>query len=623
MTTKIISELTAAAAYIRMSSDQQSDSPERQRRQIEDYAQRNGYRVVRWYQDHGLTGTESKNRANYQQLLADAPSGMFSAVLITEQSRMSREDLFSVFPQWGILRDAGVKIVSCQSGVIDFGSLGGIITALVSQYSAHDEVRKLSNRSVTGKIAKALKGYRIGGTRVYGYDRQIIDASGAVLKQASFRENFKGSPDTHTLLVPSAEVEAVEAVRFMFQFVKNGGTIAGAAADLNRRGVRSFWGNQFSPTAVTTMLMNPCYAGITRVGADARGKFHSIAGDHGVILKENTHEAIVDRETFDIVSNLVANKGIKRDKWKNYLLSGLCRCGHCGRPMSGQRYSQKKKGKEDYYFCPRRHNPDGRRDRVCPVHPSLQGVLLERAVLRAWCDVFMGDEAADQLKTVPTKRQQPSIEHEQLRVVREQIERASQNLTLAKDADEFQIVASGLKTLRKREADLMLAIDRANRKVAELPPDIAGAVAKLKTLRKHLDKWPNIGTPKQQAALLRELIPILRQTIKSIVLRTDIDEKLSAIRGTTVKRRSALVSFNPEHANVPDARIGDDVLADAYYRSYLRLAEHLRKTRKPMTTGEVMRGVKTRGHADTLTGLRCCEAEGLIRRVDDKWIAVM
>src|SRR6186713_1472027 len=90
MATKIITELTAAAACIRMSTDGQTDSPDRQKMQIIEYALRSGYRIVKWYSDHGMTGTESKHRAGYQQLLADAPSGMFDAVIVTEQSRALR-----------------------------------------------------------------------------------------------------------------------------------------------------------------------------------------------------------------------------------------------------------------------------------------------------------------------------------------------------------------------------------------------------------------------------------------------------------------------------------------------------------------------------------------------------
>jgi DNA invertase Pin-like site-specific DNA recombinase len=48
-----------AAGYIRMSIYKQEDSPARQRQDIEALAKRLGYHIIRWYEDHGLTGTES------------------------------------------------------------------------------------------------------------------------------------------------------------------------------------------------------------------------------------------------------------------------------------------------------------------------------------------------------------------------------------------------------------------------------------------------------------------------------------------------------------------------------------------------------------------------------------
>lgn len=51
-----------AVGYVRMSTDQQQDSPVRQRRDTQALADRPGYRIVRWYEDHGLTGTESSKR---------------------------------------------------------------------------------------------------------------------------------------------------------------------------------------------------------------------------------------------------------------------------------------------------------------------------------------------------------------------------------------------------------------------------------------------------------------------------------------------------------------------------------------------------------------------------------
>ncbi len=62
-------------------------SPARQRKDIDALADRAGYCIVRWYEDHGLTGTESSTRKGFQKLLADAKSGAFRAVLLPEQSR--------------------------------------------------------------------------------------------------------------------------------------------------------------------------------------------------------------------------------------------------------------------------------------------------------------------------------------------------------------------------------------------------------------------------------------------------------------------------------------------------------------------------------------------------------
>jgi hypothetical protein len=64
---------------------------------------------------------------------------------------MSRADTFGVMLHWRLLRDANVKIVTCQRGELDFNNLGGVITAIVDQYSAREESIKLADRVVSGK----------------------------------------------------------------------------------------------------------------------------------------------------------------------------------------------------------------------------------------------------------------------------------------------------------------------------------------------------------------------------------------------------------------------------------------------------------------------------------------
>lgn len=63
------SKLKTAVGYIRMSTDQQQDSPERQRRDIEAMAVQSNYKIIKWYEDHGQTGTESSKRKEFKSCL--------------------------------------------------------------------------------------------------------------------------------------------------------------------------------------------------------------------------------------------------------------------------------------------------------------------------------------------------------------------------------------------------------------------------------------------------------------------------------------------------------------------------------------------------------------------------
>jgi DNA invertase Pin-like site-specific DNA recombinase len=99
-------------------------------------------------------------RKDFQKLLADAKNGSFCAVLLSEQSRMSREDVFDAMVHWKLLRDAGVKIVTCQRGELDFSNLGGVITAIVDQYGAREEAVRLADRSLSGKRLAISQGLR-------------------------------------------------------------------------------------------------------------------------------------------------------------------------------------------------------------------------------------------------------------------------------------------------------------------------------------------------------------------------------------------------------------------------------------------------------------------------------
>lgn len=292
--------------YIRMSTDQQQDSPARQRRDVQSLADRLGYHIIKWYEDHGLTGTESSKRRDFQKLLIDAKAGAFRAVLLSEQSRMSREDIFDCMQHWRLFRDAGVSIITCQRGELKFDNLGGVITAIVDQYGAREESLKLADRVVSGKRLAVSRGQKQGGAPL-GYDRQITDEAGRPIRRVSCREQFCKPMNWTSKLVVASDEKAVDAVRFMFESVASGAAYGAVARELNRRGFTTMHGKRFNGTAVRRTVSNPAYAGKIVAGRKRRGKFRSLHDEGGVVC-DDAHESLVSRELFERAQRAMRGK---------------------------------------------------------------------------------------------------------------------------------------------------------------------------------------------------------------------------------------------------------------------------------------------------------------------------
>src|SRR4051794_8073994 len=98
------------AVYIRMSTDDQAGSPERQRSLVLPYCQRKGYVVVDVYEDLGMRGWDDA-RPDFQRLMQDAKQKKFDIIVVDEQSRLCRDDPIEfaatvAYP----LRGAGVAV---------------------------------------------------------------------------------------------------------------------------------------------------------------------------------------------------------------------------------------------------------------------------------------------------------------------------------------------------------------------------------------------------------------------------------------------------------------------------------------------------------------------------------
>jgi DNA invertase Pin-like site-specific DNA recombinase len=329
-----------AVAYYRMSSDKQEASIPAQREAVEKLARTRGYTIVREYKDEGISGDDTERRAGFLRMLADTKAGDLEAVLCWDQDRFGRFDPLEAGYWVKPLRDAGIYLETVAQGRIDWSDFAGRIVYAVQQEGKHAFLRDMSRTVARGMLAKAKRGEWLGGKPAYGY--WLTE---------------------HKRLEPGEPAD-VEIVRWLFrEYLARDVGLYTLAEELNARGVpppspgqdRTGKPRLWGPTAVHKILTRPVYLGHSVWNRRNAGAYHGVKGGDiaaatkpkGKTLRnapadwivfENTHEAIIDRATFDRVRQKMT---ARRDGCSSpargapFLFTGLLRCGHCGWPMHG------------------------------------------------------------------------------------------------------------------------------------------------------------------------------------------------------------------------------------------------------------------------------------------------
>jgi site-specific DNA recombinase len=200
-----------AATYIRMSTDEQPDSPERQRSQILPYCERLGYRIVQEYSDLGERGWRD-DRPQFLRLLQDAQAGKFDVIVVDEMSRLSRQDPFDYIVKVAHpLREAGVGVESVAEGRQDWDELVGMILLTVRQDKARQESITLGRRTATGQVRKAKEGKLFSGRAPYGYRYKVEKG----VRKADRKEGLSATVSALALMSfpPMAGSEAHEGIK--------------------------------------------------------------------------------------------------------------------------------------------------------------------------------------------------------------------------------------------------------------------------------------------------------------------------------------------------------------------------------------------------------------------------
>jgi DNA invertase Pin-like site-specific DNA recombinase len=358
-----------------MSTDRQDTSIADQHKAALAYAARHGLEVIRDYLDEGISGDDTEHRSGFRQMIADAKVRQdFQAVLCWDQDRFGRFDPIEAGYWIKPLRDAGVWLETVRQGKINWDDFSGRLMYMVTQEGKHAYLRDLSGNTLRTLLERARRGDWLGGRPPYGY---------ATANRTDVPLNPKAKKKPKKL-VPGDPYK-VEVVRWIFKTYAAGEmSLRGMARELDRRGVPTPWGGkQWRPQVLLQILRRREYVGdydwgesntgdYSRIeGGEARPKPRKTLNKNGnpkrvraaepdIIVVEQTHEPLIDRETFMLVQARLQENRTRTTPHKGgggWVLSGLLTCGHCGSAMHGI-HDKPRKGKPysyRFYRCGRNH----------------------------------------------------------------------------------------------------------------------------------------------------------------------------------------------------------------------------------------------------------------------------
>lgn len=144
-----------AVLYLRMSSDQQTESIPQQRQALIEYASRQGYKIVGEFSDAGISGDATERRTGFLEMRDAAERGEFGTVLSWDADRIGRWDILDGGFWLRPFRQAGIVFETIGQGRVDLEDLTGQLVYSVTQMGKHQFLRDLSRNVTRGALAAA------------------------------------------------------------------------------------------------------------------------------------------------------------------------------------------------------------------------------------------------------------------------------------------------------------------------------------------------------------------------------------------------------------------------------------------------------------------------------------
>lgn len=336
------------ALYERLSRDDElqgeSNSIVNQKKILEEYASKNNLSNIIHFTDDGISGPQF-DRPGFMAMMNGVNSGNIGCIIVKDMSRLGR-DYLKVGQCMEILRQKGVRLIAINDNVDSFYREDDFtpFRNIMNEWYARDTSRKIQS---TFK-SKRESGKHTASSPPYGYikdekdkDKWIVDEKAAEIVRRIFSLTMDGAGPYKIAKILEAEKIDIPAYH------------------QQKLGYGLYQSKNFEhpyrwcSSTIASILKKKEYLGHTvnfKTRKHFKDKKSKYVSEDNWLIFENTHEAIIDQETFDNVQRIRGNVKRYPDGWGEYHpLTGLMYCADCGSKMYVHRTSNYKNIL--YYTC--------------------------------------------------------------------------------------------------------------------------------------------------------------------------------------------------------------------------------------------------------------------------------
>lgn len=359
------------AAYARVStdSDEQFTSFDSQCKVYEDYIKsKPDWEFVKVYADDGISGTNTKNRVEFKQMIDDALDGKIDLIITKSISRFARNTLDTI-SYTRKLKASGVEVYFEKENLWTFDDKAEFLLAIMSSI-AQEESRSISQNVTMGKRWKMQEG-----------------------KVQFAYKNFLGYKKEDGKI--KIDEEQAVVVRLIYKmFLVDGKTCTGIAEYLNANGVptparKTNW----TKNTVNSILKNEKYKGDAILQKTYIRDFleHKPIKNNGELpqyVVENSHPAIIERDMWEMVqAELKRRESIGASYSSSSIFSSKLVCGDCGGFYGKKVWHSNDKWRKEIFQCNKKFN----KEKIRCTTPSLQENEIKSRFIQAY-NIMMVDK---------------------------------------------------------------------------------------------------------------------------------------------------------------------------------------------------------------------------------------